>query len=699
MVLLGAVAERRSLPAWSWLLMLGLGMMLSLWIAGGGYFWFFVLSFPLLALALVIGIPAARMRLITVPWAERIRQSLQELEAVPETTWQQNLMMGRLPKVEKTPRLNQDEEDFLETETAALCQQWRKARQKKAGVSPDLLRFLAEKGFNRLRLSDAYEGKNFSLAAVSSILTKLATCDMELAQLVAHLDGGSAIERYGSGSQQRKYLPLIAAENYFIYRLDEGEIKTKEIYGIVCEGTHRKRAQLGLQLHWRDLELPPFVNLIQLVVPFYDPQKLLETPETDERNYVCLLLSPELLKEQKNKTIFVPMSQALAMKNEEVIPALSREIVTHSLALACGYLLNLTHQASAGAAALSRLDNSIDSSALAGLAYELTCLQRVEELSLQLLKQGEKITESDLNGITSHSLSRTTMFTTGLSANQRRLSRMPPPLFCGSSSPLQLKGAISMHKHWREMVENINQQGKEDEILNKLLAHYGRSILRCCSLGISWGWIAKPHPDLSDNRLRRVTHLRLALNLTMDMILFNAIMFMRPLPQCDGAWQSFLVMLALAREETGAVEEEEWKTAVSLSQQEIVRLLSSLALPPFLRLLLRWTIFPWGRNYSARTEEEDASLATGLMVPSQERETLFRLMDKHSADYQDAQELLKLSWLVRDIYAAIKEKKLTRPWSMDELSWYKDLCKSKHISAKDVQIMSDFYSRAMTFLQ
>lgn len=685
LVLLGWIAEKWLLPVWCWPLLLGLTMILSLLLGGVNPWWAGFLSLPFLLTALIVGANSWRLRLITVPWLERIEVSLSQLEGktlYSPLSWRRELIMGRLPEVERTMTLNQDEESFLAQETVQLCRKWQQALTKdpRGEISPQLLDFIATQGFNKLRLSKSGGGRSFSRAAVASVLTRLASCDTRLAQLIARLNGGLTLERYGSGSQQRKYLPLMSDKQFFVYRLSEQEMDGA--YGVVCEDVYRNKEQLGIRLHLEEalFNLPDFTSLAEVVIPFYDPDNLLED---NGQTHICLLLATEWLK--KHKKGFVPLNQALAIRNKAVIPFIRNETAVYSLVSSYAGLLNLAHKASAGVAALRCLGEEVDLAALAGLEYELASLAELRELSLQLAHQGEAVTEQDLQGNVNRIVSRAAMFGIRLSASQPQLSKSLLTISPARRRPITLGSVVQLHNDWREIANSLgDEQGKLDRLLMRLGARCWRSLFRCFFYGFSSLFYR-------NSLYRKQVHLALAFGLTMDATLINSIVFTAPFVRCDKAWEAIYTVMAVNRS-----EKQDWKNTIATAQEEVINLLTGLH--PAARFLLCWAMFPLGKNYTRRTSTEDAQLAERLMVPSREREEMFRDINKQAGAHQEAEELLKLAWLVKDIYTGLREKNFHRPWRMTELDWYQDLHDQRHINANDMKIMRDFYLKARAFL-
>lgn len=672
------------MPVWCWHLFLGLELGFSLLIAGGNIWWAILIFLPFSLLALLFGIASLRLRYLVIPWLERIQQSFSQLKEKQQgvSSWQRELIMGRIPEIERTVTLNEDEEKFLAKETNQLCQRWRRilAKDPRGEISPQLLDFIAAQGFSRLRLSKSAGGRNFSRAAVASVLTRLASCDIRLAQLIMRLNGGLALERYGTGSQQRKYLPLI--KRSFVYSLDEREVDG--VYGVIAEGAYRNKEQLGIDIHWEgnSFNPPDFIAMVELVIPCYDTNDLL-----DGKIHICLLLPSELLRERKNKgrRIFVPLHQVVAINNKEVIPFIRSERAVGSLVLSYAGVLNLSYQASSGAAALKSLGEEVELSALAGLGHQLNSLAELKELSLQLVHQGEVVTERDLQGNINQIVARAAMFGIGLSANQPQLGKTLLTIAPGRPLSMELISAVQLHEHWQEIYTKRTSEPEElDQLLMKLGAHCCRHLFR----GFLYGIGALVFPS---NLHRKQVHLLLAFGLTMDAILIHRIGFNASFPQCNKAWQAICAVIAINQK-----VKEEWKDSISVGQKEIMALLTEL--PPVVCFLLKWTLFPLGKNYTRRTSAEDALLAEALMVPSQEREDRFRDLDKKGGANQQAEELLKLAWVVRGIYADLKEKELHRPWELDELDWYKDLYDQKQINENDMNTMRDFYIKAKAFI-
>ena len=743
LVLLGAAIEKmeplKQLPIWGWTLLLGLALELALLISAASMLWHILAVTIMVGITVIFVIPALHLRWVYEPWLERVQESLGRMNfsLLPPIPWQEKVILGFMAESNKEDRSDKDdrgdkndrgnkddkgdkddkkntdrkasslrpqEMDFLMEDCVALCQLWNaeiikeEFRLDSSVLSPRLLRFLAARGFNRLELNPEYGGKNFSLHAMTAVLTKLACCDMRLAELIASFNNGlgTTVEKYGSSYQSKKYLSALATEESFIYKLGEAETRAKGGYGVVCKAKYHNRSQLGLQLHWRYANpcVPSMINWVGLIIPCYDPDRLLDEAQPE----LCILLPRELLKKTKQGTQlcdgFVPLSFVLG--NRSSISFLRNAEIPFSLAHGTAYLLRLTHRLSAVLAARQWLGPSAPLSSLAALGYELSALLSARELCLWNMERNREEGRM-MDALVKASISRATLWGIRSLGSFDGMELQPE---ISGKSLWTLQACLSEHSHWRAIVgeyaaeEKQNKEEERNNAVSRLFAHYAQSLLRCFALGLTWGWTAR---DPQTQMLRRLRHITAAFGLVMDMLLVDALVLMRPFPRCDRAWHSFYLLLALTQS-GNPVAEDGWKTALHLCQYELKRLLVNRPGNWFFTNCLNWTVFPWGRNYDRPSVVEERSLAEKLMIPSQERQDLFEIMDTQARSFVAGEEMIKLAWLVKDIYADLRAKSLRRPWSSGELEWYKELCVEQQISPQDLKIMNRFYKQAMLFL-
>lgn len=684
---LGAIAERWELPAWGWILLMGVGMELALLMSGGSFLWHILVIVCISIVIVVFVVPMFYGPWVREPWMKRVYESFARLKILPMSSisWQENALLGIREEQEDAPSDSHNMDDVMK-DCAALCQLWM-TQKKKGQADPlaaaQLRAFIVKKGFNRLELSEDYEGRNLSPSAMTNILTKLACFDRELASLIASLNGGVAasIEKYGTSYQKKKYLEPLMTDESFIYRYQQTEAR---IYGVVCRGKYRGRTQLGVRLHQCSDTIPAIATLAGMRVSCYDPQGLLgENAPLD----LCVLVPRDLFKKDKQQfkigNNFIPMSLIL----DKGVSVLKENAVSSTLAYGIAYILRLTHKLSAVIAARQWIGLSANMTSLAALGYELSALRSLADARDSPL--GEEGEGRWINALVRSGINRANVL--GL-RELGQWNQMNWQLERSGEDLLPI--CISRHSYWRVVLDEYMSDSKEEGV-SHLFAHYIRAFLRCFGLGLSWGWIARdPRTQLE----RRLAHITAAFGMVMNILIMDTLFFMRPFPRCDRAWQSFYLLLTMARCQHPPAEEG-WKTALHLCQYEINRLLMNRQGNPFLKALVNWIVFPWGRNYDRPTAAEERDLAERLIIPSQYRQDLFISMNMEDEDVAVDEEMIKLAWLVKDIYGDLRDKGLQRPWSSSELDWYKELCAERRIKPQDLKIMTKFYQQAQLLLR
>ena len=319
LALLGLVSERvevaKRLPLWGWVFCISLSLECALLLSAASLFWHIVALVIGMCGTLLVAVPSLFSRWILAPLATRMRENVAAFPTSPvSVSWPRRALEGNgdIADVDEPP-LRPQERDFLLEDCTSLCELWQ---QEKGEMSTDLVAFLAARGFNRLELSQEYNGKNMSLHAMTAILTKLACHDPNLMKLVASLNNGLAatVEKHGTSYQSKKYLSALATEESFVYSPDLEKIRAQGGYGIVRQGKYHNRSQLGIELRWRAgyLQVPPYAHLVGFLVPCSDPENLLEEDLPAE---LCILLPRSFLKKNKQQFFvddaFVPLSLVL----------------------------------------------------------------------------------------------------------------------------------------------------------------------------------------------------------------------------------------------------------------------------------------------------------------------------------------------------------------------------------------------------
>jgi len=270
----------------------------------GGVPWYVDIPILVMAGALValFAVPSLRKRLITAPLLRQFRRvmppmSQTEREALEAGSvwWDAELFSGRpdydrLTRIPK-PRLNAEEQAFLEGPTQDLCKlldDWQITHEDQ-DLPPVVWEHIRKHKFFGLIIPKRYGGLGFSALAHSQIVMKIASKSITAAVTVMvpnSLGPGKLLLHYGTPEQKRHYLPRLA-EGVEIpcFALtgpdagsDAGAIPDE---GIVCYGEWQGETVLGIKLNWdkRYITLGPVATLIGMAFKLYDPDHLLGEQE------------------------------------------------------------------------------------------------------------------------------------------------------------------------------------------------------------------------------------------------------------------------------------------------------------------------------------------------------------------------------------------------------------------------------------
>jgi len=265
------------------------------------------LVLSLLGLAAVAGlllilVAPLRLKWLSAPVFRRFRAVLPQLSETEQQAleagtvgWDAELFSGN-PNWETllaTPpaRLSVDEQAFVDGPTETLCRMiddWRITHQD-FDLPQDAWNYIKQEGFFGMIIPRAYGGLEFSNAAHSAVVMKLATRSITAAVTVMvpnSLGPGKLLLHYGTQEQKDHYLPRLARGlDVPCFALtgphagsDAGAIPDT---GVVCKGLWKGKDVLGLRLNWdkRYITLGPVATLIGLAFKCHDPDHLLGATE------------------------------------------------------------------------------------------------------------------------------------------------------------------------------------------------------------------------------------------------------------------------------------------------------------------------------------------------------------------------------------------------------------------------------------
>ena len=325
-------------------------------------------------------------------------------------------------------RLSATEQAFLDGPTEALCRMiddWR-ITQQDFDLPQDAWEFIKREGFFGMIIPRAYGGLEFSNAAHSAVVMKLATRSITAAVTVMvpnSLGPGKLLLHYGTEAQKNHYLPRLARGlEVPCFALtgphagsDAGAIPDT---GVVCKGLWQGEAVLGLRLNWdkRYITLGPVATLIGLAFKCLDPDHLLgetenlgitvalvphDTPGVEIGERHNPLNIPFMNGPNRGHNVFVPLTQIVG---GEVGIGQGWRMLVESLSEGRGISLPALSTGAGKAAcrftgAYARLRRQFNQpighfegveealARIAGLTYQMDAARR---LTLAYLDQGEK---------------------------------------------------------------------------------------------------------------------------------------------------------------------------------------------------------------------------------------------------------------------------------------------------------------------
>ncbi len=306
-----AVARVRA-PLRTWTVATGIALLLLTTLTGilpGALA--FVLWILFLFVLVPLNFPDLRKRFVSKPLLGYIREALPpisatEREAIEAGTvwWEAELFHGDpdWSKLSAVPwaTFTGEEQAFLDGPVEELCAKlddWQITHELN-DLPPDIWDFLAEHGFFGLNIPKQFGGHEFSPAAQSEIVMKVASRSGTAGVTVMvpnSLGPAELLLHYGTEEQKNHYLPRLArGEEIPCFSLtnpyagsDAGAIPD---YGIVCKGEYEGREVIGLRVTWekRYITLGPVATLLGLAFKAYDPDHLLG--DREDLGITCALI-------------------------------------------------------------------------------------------------------------------------------------------------------------------------------------------------------------------------------------------------------------------------------------------------------------------------------------------------------------------------------------------------------------------------
>src|SRR5688572_29251164 len=221
----------------------------------------------------------------------QVSQTEQEALDAGSIWWDADLFTGRpdWKKLLEYPhaKLSAEEQAFVDGPVEELCgmlNEWD-ATHNRMDLSPEVWKFIREKGFLGIIIPKAYGGLGFSAFAHSEIVTKISTRSGTAAVTVMvpnSLGPAELLIHYGTEEQKNHYLPRLAKGleiPCFALTNPEAGSDAGAIpdFGIVCKGMHEGKEVLGIRMTWekRYITLAPVATILGVAFKLFDPDKLL----------------------------------------------------------------------------------------------------------------------------------------------------------------------------------------------------------------------------------------------------------------------------------------------------------------------------------------------------------------------------------------------------------------------------------------
>lgn len=258
----------------------------------------YVLLIIIAAIAVILGVPDIRRSLISRPAFGFFKRVLPPLSATErdameagDVWWDAELFSGkpdwyRLLRTPK-PQFSEREQAFIDNQLETLLAMIDDfdITMHQRDLPEAVWQYLRQEGFFSMIIGQQYGGLEFSPAANSHIVARIATRSLSVAVSVMvpnSLGPGELLSHYGTEQQKQYWLPKLAnGEALPCFALtgpeagsDAGSIPD---HGVVCHGEFEGEQVLGIRLNWnkRYITLAPVADVLGLAFKLNDPEQLL----------------------------------------------------------------------------------------------------------------------------------------------------------------------------------------------------------------------------------------------------------------------------------------------------------------------------------------------------------------------------------------------------------------------------------------
>ncbi len=208
-----------------------------------------------------------------------------------DTWWDAELFSGR-PDWHRfhqapAPVFTDEEQAFIDNQLETLLAMLDDFRivQQDADLPPKVWKYIRKEGFFAMTIGREFGGLEFSAAANSHIVSRIATRSLSAAVTVMvpnSLGPGELLTHYGTAEQKQHWLPRLADGSEipcFALTAPEAGSDAGAIpdTGIICKGEHEGKEVVGIRLNWskRYITLAPVATVLGLAFKLYDPEGLL----------------------------------------------------------------------------------------------------------------------------------------------------------------------------------------------------------------------------------------------------------------------------------------------------------------------------------------------------------------------------------------------------------------------------------------